>query len=150
MVPKDLLVFQLRGQNRHDKRRDSYDSAESFLDDFEVHLAAYELDIEENWRRLIPMTCDANRRAWLLPTMKKSEITNWSNFCVEVQHYFTSPYTIFYRRHRIRTMKQASSQSLREYLNKLQEYAVKYSIPNNQDFVFNYLCSLNRHYKKKA
>ena len=150
VVPKDLPVFQLRGQHRHDKRRDSYDSAESFLDDFEVHLAAYELDIEENWRRLIPMTCDANRRAWLLSTMKKQEITNWNSFRVEVERYFTSPYTIFYRRHRIRTMKQSKNQSLREYSNKLQEYAVKYGIPNNQDLVFNYLCSLNHQYRKKA
>ncbi|KAG2217965.1 hypothetical protein INT45_001399, partial [Circinella minor] len=135
VVPKDLPAFQLRGQHRHDKRRDSYDSAESFLDDFEVHLAAYELDIEENWRRLIPITCDANRRAWLLSTMKKQEITNWNSFRAEVEHYFTSPYTIFYRRHRIRTMKQSKNQSLREYSNKLQEYAVKYGIPNNQDLI---------------
>ena len=76
VVPKDLPAFQLCGQHRHDKRRESYDSAESFLDDFEVHLVAYELDIEENWRRLIPMTCNANRRAWLLSTMKKDDITN--------------------------------------------------------------------------
>ncbi|KAG2205756.1 hypothetical protein INT45_005874, partial [Circinella minor] len=79
IVPKDLPVFQLRGQHRHDKRRDSYDSAKSFLDNFEVHLAAYELEIEGNW-----------------------------------------------------------------------QYAVKYGIPNNQDLVFNYLCSLNRQYRKKA
>ncbi|KAG2217751.1 hypothetical protein INT45_005472 [Circinella minor] len=150
VVPKDLPAFQLRGQHRHDKRRDSYDSAESFLDDFEVHLAAYELDVEDNWRRLIPMTCDANRRAWLLSTMKKPEIDNWISFRAEVERYFTSPYTIFYRRHRIRTMKQSKNQSLREYSNKLQEYAVKYGIPNNQDLVFNYLCSLNHQYRKKA
>ncbi|KAG2223885.1 hypothetical protein INT45_012758 [Circinella minor] len=92
---------QSRQEHRHNKRRDSYDSAESSLDDFEVHLAAYELDVEENWRRLIPMTCDANRRAWLLSTMKKLEITNWILFHAE-------------------------------------------------GLVFNYLCSLNRQYRKKA
>lgn len=96
------------------------------------------------------MTSDANRRAWLLLTMKKDDITNWNSFRTEVERYFTSPYTIFYRRHRIRKMKQSNNQSLREYSNKLQEYAVKYGIPNNQNLVFNYLCSLNRRYKKKA
>ncbi|KAG2223405.1 hypothetical protein INT45_001711 [Circinella minor] len=75
IVPKDLPAFQLRGHHRQDKNKDSYDSAESFLDDFEVHLAAYELDIEDNWRRLIPMTCDANRRSWMLSTIRRLSST---------------------------------------------------------------------------
>ncbi|KAG2213627.1 hypothetical protein INT45_002163 [Circinella minor] len=61
LVPKDLPAFQLKGQHCHDKRQESYDSAETFLDDFEVHLSAHGLDVEQNWRRLIPLTCDANR-----------------------------------------------------------------------------------------
>ena len=150
LVPKDLPAFQLKGQHRHDKRRESYDSAETFLDDFEFHLQAHGLDVEQNWRRLIPLTCDANRRAWLLSTMKKDKIIDWSSFRVEVEKYFTSPYTIFYRRHKIRTMKQGNNEPLREYSNKLQEYAFKYGIPNNQDLVFNYLCSLNKRYHKQA
>ncbi|KAG2205302.1 hypothetical protein INT45_007800, partial [Circinella minor] len=150
LVPKDLPAFQLKGQHCHDKRRESYDSAETFLDDFEVYLSAHGLNVEQNWRRLIPLTCDANRRAWLLTTMKKDGITNWSTFRQEVEKYFTSPYTIFYRRHRIRTMKQGKTEPLREYSNKMQEYAFKYGILNNQDLVFNYLCSLNKRYRKQA
>ena len=47
-------------------------------------------------------------------------------------------------------MKQGKTEPLREYSNKMQEYALKYGIPNNQDLVFNYLCSLNRRYRKQA
>lgn len=47
-------------------------------------------------------------------------------------------------------MSCASKTGCRAPSRLLQEYAVKTGIANNQELVFNYLCSLHRRYRKRS
>lgn len=140
LVPRHLPAFQFFGGVRHAKNKARYDSAQSFLEEFRTVLEGHSLNIEQHWRRLMPLTVNSNSRAWLRELMGKEGVNDWSTFCQEIIKQYSPPYTMFYRRNHLRTMRQKSTESLRQYSTKFQEYAVKTGIANNQELVFNYLC----------
>ncbi|KAI9484754.1 hypothetical protein BDB00DRAFT_853619, partial [Zychaea mexicana] len=90
LVPKNLPVFNLRGHTKFAKGK-SYDSPEQFLDDFAYVLEAHSINVEKHWKRLMPLTCDATRRAWLVKTMQRHDM-NWTKFREEFCRAFSSPY----------------------------------------------------------
>lgn len=145
-----MPAFQFHGGARHAKHKARFDSAQSFLEEFRTVLEGHSLDIEQHWRRLMPLTVNSNSRAWLREVMGKDSVTNWQSFCNEIIKQYSPPYTMFYRRYRLRTMRQGAGEPLRQYSTKYQEYAVKTGIANNQELVFNYLCSLHRRYRKRS
>lgn len=150
LVPRHLPAFQFYGGVRHAKNKARYDSAQSFLEEFRTVLEGHSLNIEQHWRRLMPLTVDSNSRAWLRELIGKEGVNDWNTFCQEIIKQYSPPYTMFYRRYHLRTMRQKSTESLRQYSTKFQEYAVKTGIANNQELVFNYLCSLHRRYRKRS
>lgn len=150
LVPRQLPAFQFYGSPRHAKNKARFDSAQSFLEEFRTVLDGHSLDIEQHWRRLMPLTVNSNSRAWLRELMGKDSVNSWDSFCSEIIKQYSPPYTMFYRRYHLRTMRQKAGESLRQYSTKFQEYAVKTGIANNQELVFNYLCSLHRRYRKRS
>ncbi|KAI9484995.1 hypothetical protein BDB00DRAFT_851998 [Zychaea mexicana] len=62
-----------------------------FLDDFVYVLEAHSINVEKHWKRLMPLTCDATRRAWLVKTMQRHDM-NWTKFRVEFSRAFSSLY----------------------------------------------------------
>ncbi|CDH61455.1 predicted protein [Lichtheimia corymbifera JMRC:FSU:9682] len=153
LVPRHLPAFQFYGGTRHVKNKARFDSAQSFLEEFHTVLEGHSLDVEQHWRRLMPLTVNSTSRAWLREVMAKDTVTNWDTFCQEIIKQYSPPCTVYYRRYHLRTMRQKGGESLRQYSTKFQEYccyAVKSGIPNNQELVFNYLCSLHRRYRKRS
>ncbi|CDS08352.1 hypothetical protein LRAMOSA02300 [Lichtheimia ramosa] len=48
---------------------------------------------------------------------------------------------------KLRTMRQKKGEFLHQYTTKFQQYVFKAGIPNNEELVFNHLCSLNGRYR---
>ncbi|KAI9496077.1 hypothetical protein BDB00DRAFT_810241 [Zychaea mexicana] len=73
LVPKNLPVFNLRGHTTFAKGK-SYDSPEQFFDDFAYVLEAHSINVKNYWKRLMPLTYNATRRAWLVKTMQRHDM----------------------------------------------------------------------------
>lgn len=82
--------------------------------------------------------------------MDKDSVMTWEDFKAAVERFHSTPYMMFYRRYKLRTMRQKKGESLCQYTTKFQQYVSKAGIPNNEELVFNYLCSLNGRYCRKS
>ncbi|KAI9484343.1 hypothetical protein BDB00DRAFT_856054 [Zychaea mexicana] len=108
-----------------------------FLDDFAYVLEAHSIN-----KRLMPLTCDATRRAWLVKTMQRHDM-NWTKFREEFCRAFSSPY-------QMRTLTQNSNEALREYTNRYLELACSSGIPDNEELGYGFLSSLNKKYCQRV
>ena len=79
IVPSQIPFFQWSG-NVYDGTRTVYSTLKTVLNKFEDVLLTYQLNLDDHWRRLLPLGLSTEIRAWLSDFTTEQPNANWNSF----------------------------------------------------------------------
>ncbi|KAI8365210.1 uncharacterized protein BYT42DRAFT_649142 [Radiomyces spectabilis] len=135
---QDLSAFQLKGETI---RKKVHDSIKAFIKAFEEQLREHNLALDDHWERLFWLTCDGSQQQWFSRILADKGLS-WKQAAARLEKGFGDPFYLWRKKDEHRHLLQRSGEPMHLFLERYQEVSSEARLPQNQELIYNFICSL--------